>query len=284
MAEPRNSNDRQNDAVKAGPLPAVRRILAMPNDSTTKTMAVAVTLCLVCAVVVSASAVLLKPRQVENQVLDRQRNILQAAGRYNPDVPIEAQFEGIEPRIVNLGTGEYVGDIDVESYDQRAASRDPERSVGLPRYEDIAGIGRRANYAKVYLVMSENEVDKVILPVHGYGLWSTMYAFLALEEDGNTIFSLRVYEHAETPGLGGEVDNPRWRDQWEGKKVFDQQGEVEIQLAKGSVPPDHPQVEYRVDGLSGATLTARGVTNMLQYWLSDQGFGPYLDKLRQASG
>jgi len=280
MSEP--GDNRRSD--EGGPLAVVRRILAMPNDSTTKTIAVAATLCLVCAVVVSASAVLLKPRQLENRLLDRQRNILQAAGHYNPDVPVNEQFERIEPRIVDLDTGEYVRDMDPFRYDQRAAARDPARSVDLPGGRDIAGIGRRAKHAKVYLAMGDDGVDKVILPVHGYGLWSTMYAFLALEEDGSTIYSLRVYEHAETPGLGGEVDNPGWRDQWQGKKVYGEQGGIAIQVAKGSVPADHPLAEHRVDGLSGATLTSRGVTNMLQYWLSDQGFGPYLDKLRQSSG
>jgi len=271
MSEPAHNNDNGG-----GPLAMLRRILGMPNDSTTKTVAVATALCLVCAVVVSASAVLLKPRQLENQAADRQRNILQAAGHYRPGVPVDEQFENIEARVVDLATGEYVRDIDAERYDQRAAARDPARSVDLSPGEDIAGIGRRARYAKVYLVMGNGAVDKVILPVHGYGLWSTMYAFLALEEDGNTIYGLRVYEHAETPGLGGEVDNPKWRRQWRDKKVLD--------VAKGSVPPDHPEAEHRVDGLSGATLTSRGVTNMLRYWLSDQGFGPYIAKLQQSSG
>lgn len=270
------TNNHNEGGEQAGP---VRRILALPNDSTTKTVAVALVLCLVCAVVVSASAVLLRPLQVENRIFDRQRNILQAAGLYEPGVPIDDQFESVETRIVDLATGEYATDIDPASYDQRQAARDPERNVELPQDEDLADIGRRARYAKVYLVMANGALDKVVLPVHGYGLWSTMYGFLALEEDANTIFGLKFYEHAETPGLGGEIDNPQWLARWQGKKVFDE-GDVAIRVVKGTVAEDSPGAEHRVDGLSGATLTSRGVTNLLQYWLSEQGFRPYLESIR----
>src|SRR5690606_8511703 len=125
-------------------------------------------------------------------------------------------------RIVDLDTGEYVepeivGRKEALAYDQRKAAKDPKLSSALPGDIDIASIKRRVKYAKVYLVQNEGELEKIILPVSGYGLWSTLHGFIALEKDANTIVGLGFYEHAETPGLGGEVDNPRWKAVWQGK-------------------------------------------------------------------
>jgi Na+-transporting NADH:ubiquinone oxidoreductase subunit C len=157
-------------------------------------------------------------------------------------------------------------------------------SINIDDKDDIASIGRRANYAPVYILKEGDAIKQVVLPVHGYGLWSTLYGFLALEGDFNTVRGLRFYEQAETPGLGGEVDNPKWRAQWAGKKIFDADGNVEIRVIRGHVEPNTANAEYKVDGLSGATLTSNGVTNLLQFWLGDQGFGPYLKKMHSELG
>ena len=98
--------------------------------------------------------------------------------------------------------------------------------------------------------------------------------FLVLEADANTVFGLQFYEHAETPGLGGEVDNPSWRAKWAGKLVYSTQGIPNIEVVRGHVTSKGHSARHQVDGLAGATLTSRGVTNLLQYWLSEQGFGP----------
>ena len=100
-----------------------------------------------------------------------------------------------------------------------------------------------------------------------------MYGFLALDADGNTIRELIYYQHKETPGLGGEVQNPAWQALWNGKKLFNN-GEVAIQVKKQA----GTQNPYAVDALSGATLTSNGVQNTLSYWLGDNGFGPYLQR------
>ena len=102
-----------------------------------------------------------------------------------------------------------------------------------------------------------------------------MYGFIALEEDGNTIQGLTFYKDGETPGLGGEINNPLWLAKWPNRKVYDESGEVEIHVIKGSAPPAQ-EAPYRVDGLSGATITSNGVTFALQFWLGDNGFGPYI--------
>ncbi len=267
----------------------ISKVLNMPNDSRTKTIVVATALCLVCSIFVSTTAVMLKPRQEANKALDKKQNILNIAGMSQPGKSVDELFADIETRVVDLSTGEYVSDIDPESYEQRKAAKDPAMSVSLSKEQDIASIKRRAKYATVYLVRGKEgdkagKIETIILPVHGYGLWSTMYGFVALEGDANTIKGFGFYEQAETPGLGGEVDNPKWKAQWKGKKVFDENGNVRIEVVKGGVNASTPDPQYKVDALAGATLTSRGVQNLLHYWLGDEGFGRYLKKIRMEAG
>lgn len=256
-------------------------IMGMANDSTKKTLFVALALCLVCSVVVAASAVVLKPLQISNQAFDRKANILRAANLYEPGIDVEAVYDRrVEARIVDLETGEYSEAVDPETYDPRQAVRDPELSEAVPADEDIASIKRQEKYAPVFLIQDGDNLETIVLPVRGYGLWSTLYGFLAMEPDTRTVAGLKFYEHAETPGLGGEIDNAEWLEQWRGKVVYDDEWEPNIRVIKGNVDPENPQSVYQVDGLAGATLTSRGVMYLMQYWLSDSGFGPYLARLR----
>lgn len=249
------------------------------NNSIKKTLTVALALCIVCSVVVSTAAVVLRPVQQLNQELDRKSNILQVAGLGSPEGDINAQFaELITQRVVNLDTGEYSEQLDPESYNQFDASKDPATSRSLSG-SDPAGIGRLEEAATVYLVGDPDDPEQIILPIRGQGLWGLMQGFLALEGDGNTIAGLSFYDHSETPGLGGEVDNPRWKAQWDGKKVYaDSPMQPEIRLVKGGADS-----EYEADALSGATLTSRGVTNLLQFWLSENGFAEYLARFHDNS-
>lgn len=257
--------------------------MAIEKDSVGGTLLVAFLVCLVCAVVVSTAAVALRPLQEQNRKLDRQINILRAADMYEPGIDVEKAFATIERRFVDFDTGELVEMPD--SYDQRSASRDPETSRRLE--DDPASIRRQAKVGEVYLARTEDgALNRIILPVHGYGLWSTMYGFLALQPDAQTVAGLGFYEHGETPGLGGEIDNPRWQENWEGKKLFDNDGDVAIQVIKGSVDAGTADREHKIDGLSGATLTSNGVNNMVRFWVGEQGFGPFLDRMQEkyASG
>ena len=190
------------------------------RESIANVLIVAVSLSLVCSVLVSSTAVLLQPRQERNEILNRQKNVLQVAGLMEPGIDVTERFARFETRILELGTGVYADDIDPDAYDMFEAAGDPELGVAITKEEDIAGIGRRARYAEIYLLRGEaGELELLILPVYGYGLWSTMYGFIALEPDGRTVRGLKFYEHAETPGLGGEIDTPRWREKWEGKRI-----------------------------------------------------------------
>lgn len=258
----------------------IKKILAMPNDSIQKTIVVALALCFVCAIFVAGSAVLLKPLQEANKALDKKRNILKIAGLLVPDKSIDELFKQIEAKVVNLETGEYVDTLDPATYDQRKAAADPKQNISIPKKQDIASIKRRAKNATVYLVKDGEQLKSIIIPIHGYGLWSTLYGFLALEADAKTVVGLGFYQHAETPGLGGEVDNSEWRGKWVGKHVYDDKQSIIIDVMKGAAPSGS---KHQVDGLSGATLTANGVENMLHYWLSEQGFAKYLQRIRGGS-
>lgn len=248
------------------------------RDSVSNTLIVAIGVSLVCSIVVSAAAVLLKPLQERNQTEFRQKIVLEVAGIEPGAADVATLFAGIDARLVDLATGEYVDTIDVQAFDPIEASTDPGMSVAIPGELDVAGIRRRALYAPVYLVRDGDRLEQVILPVYGSGLWSTMYGYLSLEPDGETVRGLKFYDHAETPGLGDQVEKPDWLAQWPGKRLFDADGVPRIEVVRGKVLPGAPAI-YQVDGLSGATLTGRGVTNLLRYWTGPHGFGPYLERL-----
>ena len=260
------------------------KVLALNNDSLEKTLAVALALCLVCAVLVSIATVALRPLQNYNKALDMKKNILDVAGLLTDDTDIDQAFkERIEAKIVDLKTGDYVEGINVDEYDQRKAAKDPAQSELIPAEKDIANIRFKAKNAKVFLVKNGDKLQSIILPVNGYGLWSTMYGFMALDADGQTVQSINLYDQGETPGLGGEVVNPNWRALWKGKKVYSENGDVALGLVKGTVDTSRADAVYKVDGLAGATLTSRGVSNLVQYWMGAEGFAPYLNKIKSAN-
>jgi Na+-transporting NADH:ubiquinone oxidoreductase subunit C len=184
-----------------------------------------------------------------------------------------------------LQSGEFADHIDATSYDHRKATKDPAQSRELDKSEDKAGINRLERYATIYLTRDNNgNIEKLILPMRGYGLWSTLWGFMALQGDGNTVIGLSFFEHAETPGLGGEVDNPKWKALWPGKQVYNAEGEVALKLVKGIVDNKTPDAEHKVDALSGATLTSNGVSNLVNFWMGEQGFASFLQKLNKGQG
>lgn len=254
--------------------------LNLPNDNIVKTIGVAVLLCLVCSVVVSGAATILKPTQVANKLNYKRNNILTVAGIADPTKSVDELFARVETRVVDMLTGEYTDAVDAETFDQRKASNEPELSIKLDKSQDIAQIGRRAKYGNVYLVRDGEQIDKIVLPVKGYGLWSTMYGFISLESDAMTVSSITFYEHAETPGLGGEIENKKWQASWEGKQIAGAQGKPKLHVIKGRVTAATSEPEYKIDGLAGATLTSNGVTNLVKFWMGSDGFGPYLERVR----
>lgn len=256
------------------------------QHSTLYTVGFAVIVCLVCSIVVSTAAVGLRDRQDTNVELFKKANVLQAAGLAESDeslsaAEVEERFKRIKPRVIDIRTGEFTDAIDPLSYNMVKAQLDPEMSSALPK--NLAQVARIPHYAVIYEVEDEqNNPTMVVLPIHGKGLWSTLYGYLAVAMDGNTIEGITYYQHAETPGLGGEVENPRWKALWPGRKVYGPDGKVQIHVVKGSAgsPEEDP---YSVDGLSGATITSRGVTNMLHFWMGPEAFGPFMKTLQEGN-
>ncbi|VAW66204.1 Na(+)-translocating NADH-quinone reductase subunit C [hydrothermal vent metagenome] len=291
-ADSKNAAAEKNVPEKNRPVRSIKGLLALPNNDNRKIIFVAASLCLVCSVLVSVAAIQLRPLQEKNKMNARKLEILNAAGLL--PLPsgenVESFFsERVNPRIVHLESGEYSDKFDSVNFDDRKIARDPATSSELGADQDIARINRRADYVQVYLIPAlqkkdekkdEKKIKSIVLPVHGYGLWSTMYGFLALSADTRTITGFTFYEQGETAGLGAEVSNPKWLAQFAGKDAIDMNGKPLIRVNKGPVNPGDKNAHYSVDGISGATLTSNGVTNLLHFWLDKTGFGPYLKKIR----
>ena len=252
-----------------------------------RTIGFAAIVCLVCAILVSSAAVGLKEQQKENEALDRQKKVLDVAGLLtdqiasNPDELRKVYQQRVKPTLHALKS-KGCENVDAKTFDQVKASKDPTTSSSVAE----ANLAKEASGSKVQRVphcgmmyeiksaQNPNTIETVIIPVEGKGLWSTLYGFIAMDTNGVDIKGLTFYKHAETPGLGGEVDNPKWKAKWKGKKAFKKGSRVPALYVQKGIAKD----EYSVDGLSGATLTSNGVTHLLQFWLSEKLFGSYFVK------
>lgn len=252
--------------------------------------------CFACSLVVAAAAVGLRGFQEENKKLDTWRNILAVADLVESDKTVgqigakkvaELYKEKVEPIIIDLETGDLVDDYEKlvdEGWDQRKASKDPEQNKNIEAGNDRAGLGQRETKSYVYLVKDDSgNPQTYIFPIRGKGLWSTLWGFLALDAtDLNTVKGITFYEHAETPGLGGEVDNSEWKAHWVGKEIYGESGGVKLQVVKGKVVAGNTNAVHQIDGLSGATITSRGVENTIHYWLGENGFKQFIDNQKQS--
>jgi Na+-transporting NADH:ubiquinone oxidoreductase subunit C len=254
----------------------------MVKESVAKSYYSVLILAFICSALVAGTAVGLRPMQEANRLQDQRKNILYAAGLYEADKSIEDLFAPIETRIVELATGRYVpaDQIDPESYNQTRAALTSSAGRILKSNEDPAGLHRIEQYSPVYLVKNDGQLSQIVLPVRGKGLWSTMYAYVAIDKDLTTIRGVSFYEHGETPGLGGEIENRKWQDGWQGKKIYTPKDELKLKIVKGKVDTSEDQASYQIDGLSGATLTADGVSKLMEFWFGDHGFKPYFSQLK----
>jgi Na+-transporting NADH:ubiquinone oxidoreductase subunit C len=256
------------------------------SDSLKNIVGVALGVCFVCSIFVATAAVYLKPKQDANRRLEQRRNVLIAGDLMKEKADVEKVFsEKIKPVLVDLKTGEQLpeekmtGELAPDKFDVKRLSKNPEFNQRIPADRDKAGLKRIPAYMMLYLVKDGNKIQQVIFPIWGNGLWSIMYGFIALDKDLKTVNGLTFYEHGETPGLGGEIDNPRWKASWKGKVAFDEAGALKLKVLKGVAAKG---ASSEIDGLSGATLTTRGVDDMIAFWFGDTGYyRPYLDKLRQ---
>lgn len=240
-------------------------------------------LAFVCSALVAGAAVGLRPMQEANRTLDQKKNILYAARLYDNEKSIEEMFTPIETRIVDLATGDFVTEevIDPATFKQAKAAFTDEFGRALTSEEDIAKLRRLEKYSVVYLVKNNDKTEQIILPVRGKGLWSTMYAYVSLDADMSTIKGVSFYEHGETPGLGGEIENKRWQEDWQEKKIYSDSGEVALGFAKGKSSATGAASAHEIDGLSGATLTTKGVDSLMEFWFGDHGFKPFITAMKK---
>lgn len=208
-------------------------------SSNQKSFVFAGIMCVVCSLVLTGAAVGLKPLQDANIRIDQQKNILKALGLLEPKATKSAISRRYERVVIERSV----------STDGQLATFDGET---LP----------------IYIVADEQgQIARYAIPFKAYGLWSWIYGYLAFSGDANTIVGMSVYQHGETPGLGGEVEKAWFQDQFVGKKIVNSTGElVSIGIVKGKVADliAEDQRQHYVDGISGSTLTSQGMQKYLK--------------------
>jgi len=184
-----------------------------------------------CSLLLTAATIGLKPRQIQNAILDKQTNILKAVGLVDDNQTYSR--ETIEKM--------YQAFIQQVTVDQNGMKQS-DHSNGLP----------------LYLYIKGDVIQGYIIPINTKGLWGPIEGYLAIQNDGTTISGFTVVGHQETPGLGGEIEKKWFQKNFINKKIVDQEGHfTAITVAKGSLKdtiPNEKQAHY-VDGISGATLT-----------------------------
>ncbi|MEJ2604334.1 MAG: Na(+)-translocating NADH-quinone reductase subunit C [Gammaproteobacteria bacterium] len=258
----------------------------MKRNGVTHTLVFTLLVAIACSVLVSAAVAWLRPVQERYASIDRDRRVLDAAGLIDAgeqlsDRAVADRFERLEVHLVDLETGRYTGAEEPGDYDYLAAAESETEAVPIPKPEDRARIGRRAPYMPVYLYRDDGRLERIVLPVYGRGMWSTLKGYLALESDLETVARLSFYEHGETPGIGDVIEKPDWQARWVGKQAYDEEGEPALGVSREALEAEDPARRYRIDAMSGATKTGRGVTGLLQYWLGDDGYGPLIERLRE---
>jgi Na+-transporting NADH:ubiquinone oxidoreductase subunit C len=256
----------------------------MNNDSPQKALLVVFLVALVCSILVSVASVALKPIQQRNQLVERSRNVIALTGLVEEGVSLSNDeileaVNQLDIRVLNIDTGTFADEINPAEFDARTVINDPEYSIAIPSNEDRANLGRRSSYEVIYLVWNDNEFSRVILPIAGQGMWSTIRGFIALESDLNTIAAVSFYEQAETAGLGDQIQRPDWLAQWQGRRLFDTMGNFRFRTGPGTIDPDSPAATHQVDSLSGATVTSDAVTQIIAYWFGPNGYKIFLDNL-----
>lgn len=240
------------------PLNGWRTFLKRPNSDPVKAVGVVFLVALVCSLVVSLTAVTLKPLQDANRLRESNVSLAEMMDILGGGTP--------RTRMVDLASGDYT-------------TRDPSRWNEIAPERDIAGLEMLEEVATVYELRKGSALKIVILPVRGFGYQSMMKGYLALREDLNTVAALIFFEQGETPGMGARIGEPEWQALWNGKQAADKNGVIRMEVVRGEATGIH-----EVDGISGATRTGSGITNLVRFWLGPDGYGPYLDRLSKSGG
>ena len=221
--------------------------------------------------VLSFAATSLREPQQANEQRNIRENILKAVG-------LMEREEDLEPEEINQ-----LYDDSVESFlvDHEGKVIPGSSADGVDLEEELENPDPAAWRLPVFVVTEGGKASVYAIPVYGQGLWSTLYGYLALEDDLDTVKGITFYKHGETAGLGAEIEQAWFQDNFVGKRIFDGSALRSIQVVKGKVADvfsnaaDHT---YAVDGISGASITGRGVTNLLQEKLAI--YAPYITRVR----
>lgn len=241
----------------------------MSVDTVPRTLAVAVFVALVCSAIVSSAVYLLRPMQQGYALVERNRAVLDAAG-WLPgdglsDREVVERFLDLEAHVVDVTTGAYVPELDGHAFDHW-------RPVATANGSD--NTAESTDRVPVYIVRDDDRLERIVLPVHGPGMWSTIYGYVALDADLATVSDIVFFQHGETPGVGDRIEDPEWRDEWQGKKIYGSDGSVRIDVVKGG------ESEFEVDLISGASVTCDAVGSFVRNWFSAEGYRPFLERLR----
>ncbi|QEE36081.1 FMN-binding protein [Octadecabacter sp. SW4] len=250
-----------------------RRLLALPNESRTKTVIVAFLVSAISAVLVSSATVVLRPIQTANRAAEEQARISDLV-RGIPGMAALLEDSGgtLSTVVIDLERGRAAQDITPETLD--VALTDQANWTVLEAGEDLAGLGQRPNFTQVFLLREGEDISLILLPVTGQGYGGRIDAIVAVHGDMNTIAGIAVTQHSETPGLGARIEDPSWQANFPGTLIRDDSGDVRFSVARGVATTD-----YDVDGITGATRTSSSVTRMMRFWLGPQGYGPLLDAI-----
>ena len=262
--------------AELNPIALWRRFLVLPNDSRAKTLIVAFLVSAVCAVLVTAASVTLRPIQTQNRAAEEQARLeaLIAAVPGIADLIAEAGGAALSTVVIDLDAGAAASGVTPETLE--AALSDASNWTALSPAEDLAGIGDRPDYAQIYLLRDGERVSLAILPVVGTGYGGRIQALLALSGDMSTVAGIAITEQAETPGLGARIEEPLWQRSFAGKQLFDETGALRFAVARGPARSDH-----EVDGITGATRTSNAITAMVRFWTGPKGYGPLIAAIRR---
>lgn len=258
----------------------------MNNDSPLKALVVVTLTALVCSLLVTVTVVKLQPIQHAYQDIERNRFLVGISGLTDDaaalsDRDVISLYQALDARIVNLDVGALDEDYNPDTFDPWNAAADPTLSVAIPAHLDIAKLSRRSRLITIYLVKNNDDLNRIILPIHGQGMWSRLYGFIALKADLNTIEDVTFYAQAETAGIGDQILRPEWQSLWRGRKLYDEAGVVRFEISRTRVDPSSPQADFHVDAISGATVTTDAVSSSVSYWFGPHGFGPFLASYRR---
>ncbi len=256
----------------------------MNNDSPLKAILVVTITALVCSVLVTVTVVLLKPIKQAYQHLERNQAIVQVSGlaedtKKLTDKEIVNLYQQLEPRIVDLRTGQYDKQYNPDTFDTFAAANDSQFNVTIPNQYDIAQLGSRSQLITVYLVEEGGQLQRMLLPISGQGMWAKIYGYIALQADLNTIADITFYEQTETAGIGDQILDPGWQASWQGKQIY-AAGKLMF-ASDGSEPGKNELIDkHQIDAISGATVTVDAVKNTVRYWFGEHGYARFLELQR----